>query len=222
VTDTVVLIHGFATSSERTWRETGWIDLLGDLGKTVVAVDLPGHGTADKPHDPEAYSDIVGAVLSQAPDHPVDIVGFSQGARTALDIACEHPHRVNRLVVAGVGANLFTSASPEPLALVLDGTNAPDTPVANHFAALANDPGQDPVALAAFLRRPGTEPITAERLATVNAETLVVLGTDDFVGPADELMAALPNARLVELPGVDHFATPKNFGFLDAALEFLT
>ena len=35
------------------------------------------------------------------------------------------------------------------------------------------------------------------------------------------LADALPNARLVTLRGVDHFATPKDFGCLDAALEFL-
>jgi len=31
----------------------------------------------------------------------------------------------------------------------------------------------------------------------------------------------LSDARLVTLRGVDHFATPKHFGFIDAALGFL-
>jgi hypothetical protein len=50
---------------------------------------------------------------------------------------------------------------------------------------------------------------------------LVVLGDRDFAGPADPLLDKLPDARLVTLPGVDHFATPKQFGFIDAALDFL-
>jgi hypothetical protein len=48
-----------------------------------------------------------------------------------------------------------------------------------------------------------------------------VLGDKDFAGPADPLMAALPNARLVTLRNTDHFATPGSFAFIDAALEFL-
>ena len=50
---------------------------------------------------------------------------------------------------------------------------------------------------------------------------LVALGDKDFAGPADLLMEALPDARLVTLKGVDHFATPESFAFIDAALEFL-
>jgi pimeloyl-ACP methyl ester carboxylesterase len=49
----------------------------------------------------------------------------------------------------------------------------------------------------------------------------VVIGEADLAGPADPLVDALPNARLVILPGVDHFATPKDFGFMEAALDFI-
>ena len=50
---------------------------------------------------------------------------------------------------------------------------------------------------------------------------LGVLGDRDFAAPAAPLVEALPNATYVELKGVDHFATPKDFKFIDAALEFL-
>ena len=36
----------------------GWIDLIGDAGRTVVPVDILGHGTAARPHDPAAYADL--------------------------------------------------------------------------------------------------------------------------------------------------------------------
>ena len=49
----------------------------------------------------------------------------------------------------------------------------------------------------------------------------IVLGTEDFAGPADPLLDALPNAQLFALRGVDHFATPKDFGFIDAVLGWL-
>ena len=49
----------------------------------------------------------------------------------------------------------------------------------------------------------------------------VVLGDRDFAAPADLLVEALPDATHVTLRGVDHFATPRDFGFIDAALGFL-
>ncbi|MDE0065459.1 MAG: hypothetical protein OXN44_01150 [Acidimicrobiaceae bacterium] len=55
----VVLIRGFATSTERTWREPGWFDLLKDARRHAIGIDLLGHGDAPKPTDPEAYDDLV-------------------------------------------------------------------------------------------------------------------------------------------------------------------
>lgn len=222
MSDTTVLIHGFATSALRTWHETGWVDLLEDAGRTVLAIDLPGHGAAEKSHDPQDYDDLAERVLAQFPDGAVDLVGFSQGARTSLEIAIDHPDRIDRLVVAGVGKNLFEeSTMAEDLASILDGSKPATTPITRHFVQLANAGDQDPLALAAFLRRAPWGAMDAAALAKVTAPTLVVLGTEDFAGPADPLVAALSGATLCELRGVDHFATPKSFDFISAALEFL-
>ena len=88
----VLLVHGFATSAARTWGENGWIDLLRDVGREVLAVDLLGHGEADKPHDPAAYARLEADVVDRLPDAPVDAIGFSLGARTILTIAAPQPH----------------------------------------------------------------------------------------------------------------------------------
>jgi pimeloyl-ACP methyl ester carboxylesterase len=219
----VLLVHGFATSFETTWRHNGWVDLLGDAGRSVIGVDLLGHGSAPKPHDPAAYRDMEQRVLDELPAEQVDAVGFSMGARTVLYLAATHPERFRRLVVAGVGANLF-DRDPERGAFIRDailGRADPDDREAGYFAQLADAPGTDREALAACMSRPDTPPITAELLAGVTHPVLVCLGDRDFAGPADPLMEALPDARLKVLRGVDHFATPKDFGFIDAALAFL-
>jgi pimeloyl-ACP methyl ester carboxylesterase len=219
----VLLVHGFATSFDTTWGHNGWVDLLADAGREVIGVDLLGHGNAPKPHDPEAYRDMEARVLDELPAEPVDAVGFSMGARTVLYLAATNPARFRRLVVAGVGANLFDRDAKRG-AFIRDailGTSDPDDREAGYFAQLADAPGADREALAACISRPDSPAITAELLANVTHPVLVCLGDRDFAGPADPLLEALPDARLKTLRGIDHFATPKDFGFIDAALAFL-
>jgi pimeloyl-ACP methyl ester carboxylesterase len=51
----ILLIHGFASSANVNWVYPGWLRTLGDAGYRVIAIDNRGHGSSDKPHDPEAY-----------------------------------------------------------------------------------------------------------------------------------------------------------------------
>jgi pimeloyl-ACP methyl ester carboxylesterase len=217
----VLLLHGFATSAARTWGENGWLDLLRDTGRMVVAPDLLGHGTAPKPHDPAAYGEMRSLVADALPDGPVDGVGFSLGARTLLELAVEKPGRFRRLVLSGVGANLFRSEGSGVIVSALRGEGDPANPVVRYFTGLAAHPDADPLALAALMEA-GHDPLTPADLAAVTCPTLVVLGDADFAGPADPLVDALPDARLVTLARTDHFATPKSFRFIDAALDFLS
>lgn len=217
----VLLVHGFASSFDRNWREPGWVDLLSDAGRGVLPLDLLGHGSSERPHDPAAYARLEDDVAAALPaEGAVDAIGFSLGARLLLGVAAAQPGRFHRVVVGGVGANLFRRADPEPVARALEGDLDVDHPVARLFVQFAAGSGNDPAALAACLRRP-ERPLTAEQLAAVTCPVLVVLGDQDFAGPGDPLVEALPDARLVTLRGVDHFAAPRNFGFIDAALEFL-
>jgi pimeloyl-ACP methyl ester carboxylesterase len=86
----------------------------------------------------------------------------------------------------------------------------------------AMSPGNDPLALAAAMRRPmPPDPVTAERLAAVTTNVLIVIGENDFAYPADQLAAAFPKGELKVLKRVDHFATPEDFGFIDAVVRFL-
>jgi pimeloyl-ACP methyl ester carboxylesterase len=220
MSSTVVLVHGFATDSARTWGENGWLDLLSDVGRTPLAIDLLGHGTSDKPHDPEAYAAMEQLVVDQLPDEPVDAIGFSLGARVLLTIACDQPERFERLVLTGVGANLFRTEGSDVIVRAIRGDGDPANPVVQYFSGLADHPSADREALAACMQSP-RPPLTPERVATATVSTLVVIGDKDFAGPGEPLAEALPDARLVTLRNVDHFATPKDFGCLDAALDFL-
>jgi pimeloyl-ACP methyl ester carboxylesterase len=217
----VVLLHGFATSSARTWWENGWLDLLADAGRPTVPIDILGHGKAEKPHDPAAYADLEGYVAERLPaDGPVDAVGFSLGARLLLGVAIAQPHRFRRIVTLGVGRNLFERGGSDVVAEAIKAGEAPENPAAGYFARLADHPENDREALIACLQAP-LRLLTAAELERVTAATLVVIGERDFCGPADPLVDALPDARLVVLPRTDHFSTPKDFIAMDAALRFL-
>jgi pimeloyl-ACP methyl ester carboxylesterase len=217
----VLLVHGFASSFALNWQESGLSYLLEDAGRQVIGVDLLGHGTAPKPHDPAEYADLGARVVDALPaDGQVDAVGFSMGARTLIEVASAHPERFSSCVFAGVGDNLFMEGDREPIAHAIETGDGGPGGVAALFVSFAGGSGNDPKALAACMRR--NEPaITDEQLARITCPSLVVLGDKDFVGKGERLAEALPNATLKYLRNVEHFATPKDFGFIDATLAFL-
>ena len=218
----VLFVHGFGTSHDSTWVTNGWTALLEDAGREVIGVDMLGHGSAEKPTSPEEYDKLEGQVFAHFPSKQVDAIGFSMGAGVLLHLASNNPERFNRLVLSGVGRNLFERKLDfrDAVANAVESGEA-DTPELRYFAQLPETPDANREALAAFMRRPNPPAFTADSLSKATVSTLVVVGENDFVFPPTELMAALPNAKLVTLPGVDHFATPKNLGFMDAALDFL-
>ena len=224
----IVLVHGWGGSFESTWQRSGFTALLEDAGLDVIGVDLLGHGDAPKPLQSEAYADLTERVVGALPTQPVDAIGFSLGAMTVLRLAVAQPQRFNRIVLAGVGRNIFDRDDAGTKAIVagLETVAAGGDPSALEntvrlFTQYASQPGNDIDALTAIMKRPPSDEITATDCAAVSCPVLVVVGDQDFAHPGDELAAAFPNGRCETLRNVDHFATTESFGFFDAALEFL-
>ena len=98
--------------------------------ETVIGVDLLGHGTAPKPHDPEAYDDLddAGGRRPAGPTRSTRSASRS-GPSPSLQLAVAQPHRFNRLVLAGIGRNAVRhrrrSAHSESSA-ALEGHGDPD------------------------------------------------------------------------------------------------
>lgn len=224
----VVLVHGWGGSFETTWQRSGFTALLEDAGRTVLGVDLLGHGTAPKPHDPAAYADLTTRIDEVLPDQPVDAVGFSLGAMTLLRQAIRRPAAFRRLVLAGIGSNVLEPdhTGAERIAAGLEAVRGGaelgslDQPV-RHFVQYAQQPGNDLDALTAIMQRPPAADLDAAALAGVTCPVLVVVGDRDPAAPGDGLATAFASGRCVTLARVDHFRTPEDFGFIDATLEFL-
>ena len=228
--DQVMLIHGWGGSFEATWQRNGFAALLEDGGKQVIGVDLLGHGEAPKPHEPEAYADLTTRVVEALPDDgsKVAAIGFSLGALTLARTAVAHPDRFERIVLAGIGSNVFARdhSGAAKISAGLDAVLAGEDPAeldtqVRLFTQYAQQPGNDLQALAAIMRRPPGTDLTPETLSRVTCPVLVVVGENDTSFPADDLVAAFPDGRGVNLARTDHFATTDSFAFFDAALEFV-
>jgi pimeloyl-ACP methyl ester carboxylesterase len=209
VPNAVVLVHGFASSYQHGWADDGWPEILADEGLEVIGGDLPGHGSSLKPTDPSAYENLEESVLATFRDRTqVDAIGFSLGSRILLTLAAREPDRFGRLVLMGIGDNVFGEHRGDELANVLENGTAPEEVGMRVFDRMAADPRNDRAALAALMRRPA--PLLDEAaLSRVSCPVLLVLGEQDFVGPATRLVDALPAATLSVVRGVDHFATPR-------------
>jgi len=214
----VVLVHGFASSSAHGWGPAGWLEMLREAGREVIAIDLPGHGTAPRSTDPADYADVAATVAAAFVDcGPVDAVGFSAGARVLLEIAARGLASFERLAVMGIGPSMLEAREAAPFAI----DNPDPTDVrARLFRGLAKNAGNDPAPLAAFAARPGP-PLTAVELAAITCEVLVVTGERDPVGDPEALAALLPNATGVLIDRADHFSLQSNMRAMAAVLGFL-
>lgn len=230
----LVLVHGWAGSFDHTWRRAGLVDLLADAGRSVVAYDLPGHGTARKSHDPHDYSDMAGDLLAHVAtlraggsnavgEMPcVDAVGFSLGAITLLRALVREPNSFGTVMLAGIGDGVFHPHDParsDRILAGLEGRAEPGDVTARIFGKIGSEAHNDKLALAAVLRRPREEPFSSAQLAAIDNEVIVVLGDQDFSAPATVLASSFAKSRLVTLKGVDHFRTPEAFAFIDVVME---
>lgn len=219
----VALIHGFGSSFEHGWARHSWPDLLADAGRTVVAVDLLGHGESARPHEVEPYHDLSAHTLAQLPDEPVDVIAFSAGAITTLRMAVEAPGRFRRLVLMGVGDHIFTESNSRGLITALEDPDGP--PPDDLFMLLlrrmADSPRNDRQALLAFSQR-RVAAVTEAELGQLTLPVLLIVGESESANPPTRLAQALPDQRLIVIPGRDHFSVPSDFATIEAALEFVS
>jgi pimeloyl-ACP methyl ester carboxylesterase len=223
----IVAVHGFASDYQLNWVGTRWQEALTTAGFRVIGLDCRGHGHSDKPHEPAAYATatMAGDVVRLL-DH-VDVkaaayLGYSMGARIGLQVTMDHPERVTKAVLGGIGTPGAIDRSAAIARALLAGEPT-DDPVAQIFYRFASArPTNDLRALAACITglKPDADP---KRLARIHTPILVVVGDRDDIAPgAPELIELIPTARLVTIAGRDHMSAVPAREFKQAALEFLT
>jgi pimeloyl-ACP methyl ester carboxylesterase len=200
----LVLVHGGGSTIG-----TNFGRVLPLLARTrrVIAVEVQAHGhtlDVDRPFTFAQDADDVAALLDSLGVSKADILGFSNGGTTALQVAIRHPAKVNRLVVAS--ANYKRDGMQPGFWDGMMKASYADMPQPYKDAYLKINPSQAGVN-AMFerdsKRMQGFEDIPDAAIRAIQAPTLVVVGDQDVVRVehALALSRTLPNARLCVLPG---------------------
>ena len=217
---TVVLLHGGLGHSGN-WGYQ--IPALLAAGYRAIVIDSRGHGRSTRdarPYTYELMADDVLAVMDALGVRRAALVGWSDGACTALTLARRAPERV-----AGVlffGCNMDPSGTKElvaPHPIV-------DRCFARHgqdYAELSETPGAFDSFVAAVSVMQRTQPnSTARDLGEVGVPVVIVHAEhDEFIrrGHAEYLARSIPGAELVALSDVSHFAPLQRPEAFDALVD---
>ncbi|GLQ55070.1 alpha/beta fold hydrolase [Devosia nitrariae] len=219
----VILLHG-GLGHAGNWGHQ--IADLVDAGYRAILIDSRGHGRST--HDGRAFSydlmasDVL-AVMDNLSIEQVALVGWSDGACTALALARQTPKRV-----AGVfffACNVDASGTKP-----VQATPALDRCFARHkadYAALSPTPGGFDALLEALQPMQASQPdYSARDLEAIRVPVTVAQSElDEFIRTEHARYVAdtIPGARFAMLSGVSHFAPlqrPRLFN--DAVLGFLS
>lgn len=200
----LVLIHGGGSTIQ-----TSFGRLMPLLAKTrrVIAVELQAHGHTSDRAAPESFeqdADDVAELLRQLQVRRADVLGFSNGGSTALQVAIRHPDQVNKLVAISA---IYRRDGMQPWFwdFMARGSFA-DMPQLYKDAFLRIRP--DEAALRNMhdkdrARMLGFKDWKASNLQAITAPTLIVVSDKDVVRPehALEMVHLLPNGRLAVFLG---------------------
>lgn len=225
----VLLLHGLASHAAHSWQATSWMSLLA-ANYRVIAPDSRGHGDSDKFDIPEAYgldrllADLV-ALLDSLQLPSVRVLGYSMGGWVALGLAIHYPRRVRAVVAGGIGINITRPTDPartQRLAqsIIHPGDGLEDDP-GGEFRKLCRRTGNEPAAIATFLRRPrtGVDELGVRGLAM---PVLLVAGeADPFARDLEAWRALIPQAETCVLARRHHMNALVDQGFKKAVVDFL-
>ncbi len=204
--DPVILLHGGLGHSGN-WGYQ--LPALIDAGYRVVLVDSRGHGRSTRDARPFKYelmaSDVL-AVMDSLRLEKAALVGWSDGACTALVLAMKAPERV--CGVFFFGCNMDPSGTkdiePSPVIDRCFGRHAKDY---SHLSATPDGFGEFVEAVSQMMK---TEPnYSAVDLALIRVPVAIVQSEhDEFIKieHARYLAESIPGAKLRILPDVSHFA----------------
>jgi pimeloyl-ACP methyl ester carboxylesterase/class 3 adenylate cyclase len=247
----LVYTPGIWSNLDVMWEEPRWAHYLERLAafSRLIVFDMRGIGLSDRGPEPpflELQMDDVRAVMDAAGTETAAVYGGARGGAMTMLFAATYPDRTRALILYGALAK--TVRSPDhPYGktarqqqefvdrfvaemgtgenLDLQGPSGLDDRRFKRWWARFERLVATPTAyreLAAVFRDLDVRAV----LASIQAPTLVLQRTGDRIVPVDQarhLASAIPNAKLVELPGDDHIPFLGDAdAIVDEIEEFLT
>ena len=200
----LVLLHGGGSTIKISFGRV--LDSLA-ADRQVIAVELQAHGRTRDTGKPTSFkqdADDVAALLNYLNIPKADILGFSNGGQTGMQIAISHPEIVNKLIIMGAfyqreGAfpgffDGFAKATLNDMPEELRAANLREDPDTAHLQIMFE---RDRA------RMEGFKDWSDEEVRSIKAKTLVFSGDHDVLTTehAVKMSRVIPNAELVIVPG---------------------
>ena len=200
----LVLIHGGGSTIQTTFGRV--IPMLAKHRK-LIAVELQAHGrTSDRDSEVsfEQDADDVAALLKKLNILKADILGFSNGGTTALQIAIRHPELVDKIIAAsalckrnGVPSQFWDFMKQARLENMPEQLKEGYKKVASDTSGLQVMHDKDAKRMVDF------KDIPDEKIKSIKAPTLIIIGDKDVITPehAIEMHRLIANSELAIIPG---------------------
>ena len=236
----LILLHG----------GLGSIEMLGELlpafarTRKVIAADLQGHGRTgdiDRPITYEALGDDVAALMKSLGIEKADVMGYSLGAGTGLQMTIRHPTAVRKLVLV---STVFKRDGwyPEILSAMAQlgpavAEQLKQSPLYQSYSRIAPNPANWPMLVTKMGDLLRKDYNWSKDIDAIKAPTMLMIGDADSMPP--EHMAeffkllgggkkdggwdgsGISNARLAVLPGLTHYNIFASPALVPAVLPFL-
>jgi pimeloyl-ACP methyl ester carboxylesterase len=200
----LVLLHGGGSTIY-----TSFGRILPALAKNhqVVAIELQAHGHTGDRNAPETFkqdADDVAELLRQLHISKADILGFSNGGQTTLELAITHPDRVRKIIVASA----FYKRDGVPAGFWQGFANATlnDMPqiYRDEYLKINHDPARLQNMFNKDVQRmENFKDWKDDEIRSIQARAFIVTGDRDISTPehAVEMSRLMPGSRLAILPG---------------------
>lgn len=201
----LVLIHGGGSTIETSFGHI--LSLLAQKRK-VIAVEMQAHGhTKDRDTGESFQQDAadIAALLHYLQIDRADILGFSNGGQTTLQLGISYPERINKLVV--ISAFYKRAGAVKGFFDGFPDATIKQMPLVYHEAYLKID-GNDNEGLQRMFEQDKNRMMnftdwTDEEISSIKAPTLIIAGDRDVLTSehAVEMANKISNSRLLILPG---------------------
>lgn len=200
----LVLIHGGGSTIQTSF---GRIIPSLALSRKVIALELQAHGrTNDRNADLsfEQDADDVAALLNYLKIEKADVLGFSNGGTTTIQLTIRHPELVNKIILCsalakrnGVPDGFWDFMSSATL------DNMPELLKEGYIKVAANPDGLQIMHDRDAKRMINFKDIPDELIQSIQAQTLIIIGDKDIITPEHAIVMhrQIVNSELAIIPG---------------------